>query len=88
MLEVLCGRRWDANGALQIFDEIEAENPSSYYSPVRDFPFLGERLLDLQKYVKGCNPKSIRAIWYDQRNPASWLTFWVCYQETLLRKEN
>jgi hypothetical protein len=78
MLEVLCGRRWDANGALQIFDEIEAENPSSYYSLSRDFPFLGERLLDLQKYVKGHNPQSMVALWHDMRNPSAWWTFWVC----------
>jgi hypothetical protein len=77
MLEVLCGRVWDSNGAYEIFEEIEAEDSSTYYSPSEDFPFLAKRLLEIQRYVQHHRPRSILALWYDRRNSTQWWTFWV-----------
>jgi hypothetical protein len=87
MLKVLCGRRWDANGALQVFDEIDAEVPLVHYSPSRDFPFLGQRLLEIQRYVQGRRPNSIATLWYDKRSATQWWTFWVRDLKFLLSKE-
>ena len=84
MLEVLCGRRWDANGALQVFEEIEAENPLSFYSPSLDFPFLGQRLLEIQRFVQGRRPNSMAALWHDRRKLIQWWTLWVRGLEFLL----
>jgi len=88
MVEVLCGRRWDANGALQIFEEIEVEEPSSHYSPSHDFPFLGQRLLDIQTYVERRRPESIASLWYDRRNVTQWLIFWVRDSKLLLSERD
>jgi hypothetical protein len=78
LLSALCGESWESSDARRVYEIIEAEEPSLHYSPSTDFPFLGRRLLDIQKYVRGHNSNSIRAIWFDRRNPSAWWTFWVC----------
>jgi hypothetical protein len=78
LLSTLCGESWESKNARQVYEMIEAEEPSLHYSPSTDFPFLGRRLLDIQKYVRGHNSHTIRAIWFDRRNPLAWWTFWVC----------
>lgn len=82
MLLLLCGRSWLADGPKQIYDEISADEPSEYYSPNMDFPFLGKRILVLQNHVKGHNAHSLRALWHDHRNVSWWWTFWVSFGST------
>jgi hypothetical protein len=77
LLPLLCGQSWDSTDALPIYEFIEAEDPSTHYSPTEHFPFLGKRLLEVQKYVRNQKPKNFWAIWYDKRNPSEWWTFWV-----------
>jgi hypothetical protein len=74
MLYILCGQPCTSPEASAIYDEIEAEDPSTHYSPVTDFPFFGERLVELQNYVRGHN---FMALWYDRRDVSWWWTFWV-----------
>jgi len=77
MLEVLCGRRWDSYEVISIFDEIDAREASNTYSSNFDFPFLGRRLLELQRFTRAHDPTSLQALWYDRRNISWWYTFWV-----------
>lgn len=77
LLPVLCGQSWNSTDALPIYEFIEADEPSSHYSPTEDFPFLGKRLLEVQKYVQNQKANSFWAIWYDKRDPAVWWTFWA-----------
>jgi hypothetical protein len=74
MLYILCGEPCTSPNSRDIYDEIEAEDPTTHYSPVADYPFFGERLIELQSYVRGHN---FMALWYDRRDVSWWWTFWV-----------
>jgi hypothetical protein len=63
--------------ASAIYHEINAPAEEPYYYPESDFPFLGVRILNLQKFVKARHPHDARALWYDRSNPNTWWTFWV-----------
>jgi hypothetical protein len=78
ILERLCGHSCDSEEARDLYYAIDADDPSSHYNPISDFPFLGKRLTDIQDYVSGHNPHSFKALWYDRRNVTWWWTFWVC----------
>ena len=47
------------------------------YSKSRDFPFLADRLADLQAYILAQQPNRLSALWHDRRNLLSWYTFWT-----------
>lgn len=80
LLQIICGNHWQSSAAGHIWDEIEAEDPANIYSPTTDFPFFGERLIELQSYVRGHN---FMALWYDRRDVSWWWTFWVSGEFTL-----
>lgn len=82
-LPLLCGQSWDSAEALPIYEFIEADDPSTHYSPTEDFPFLGKRLLDIQKHVLNQKPNGFWAMWYDKRDPAQWWTSWVSFRGPL-----
>jgi len=77
LLSTLCSEGWESANARKVYDLIDAEDPSRHYDPSTDFPFFGKRLLDIQRYVRGYDPDTIWAFWYDKRNPSTWWTFWV-----------
>jgi len=77
LLSKLCGESWESENARQVYDLIDAEDPSQHYDPSIDFPFFGKRLLDIQRYVRGYDPSNFWAFWYDKRNPSQWWAFWV-----------
>jgi len=77
LLLVLCGESYLDPGAKALYEEIDAAELSPYYFPDTDFPFLGRRLLNLQTFVRGRNPHSWKALWYDRRSMAFWWTFWA-----------
>lgn len=79
LLPILCGQSWDSADALPIYEFIDADDPSTHYSPTEDFPFLGKRLLEVQKHVLNQKPTDFQAIWYDKRDPDKWWTFWVSF---------
>jgi hypothetical protein len=77
MLKVLCGQKWDAPGASDLYHDVHAEDASEYYYPDANFPYLGKRILEVQHYVKMHNPRSWSELWWDRRNVTEWWTFWV-----------
>ena len=77
ILEKLCCYSCDSDEAGDLYAAIEADDPSSHFTPIADFPFLGKRLTDIQDYVSNHNPHSFMALWYDRRNVTWWWTFWV-----------
>ena len=78
MLLTLCGSTYKSPNARRIYEAIDAlDDVTEYYHPYYDFPFLGNRLLNLQSFVKSRNPHSWTALWHDRRNIAFWWTFWV-----------
>jgi hypothetical protein len=79
ILLILCGRCWDSDSAIEIYDEIKADDASHRYS-VSDFPFLGRRLLALQKNIRYRRPNTIQAWWY----PTVWIpVIWLLIQVDL-----
>ena len=79
MLPIICGHHCESDESRAVYDEIDAEDPSTHYSPSQDFPYLGRRLEILQAYVKNHRPKSFWALWHDDRDVGFWWTFWVCF---------
>ncbi|CZR55431.1 uncharacterized protein PAC_05319 [Phialocephala subalpina] len=77
LIFILCGQHWDSKEARHVYELIDAEDPSTHYSPTIDFPYLGTRLLELQTYVKDYKPSTFCAIWNDKRDPSEWWTFWA-----------
>jgi hypothetical protein len=77
LLAILCGQNYRSKDASEIYDEIDADDPFDYYCPVADFPFLGRRLSELQRYVKGHKPTTLMGLWHDSSNLALWWTIWV-----------
>ncbi|KAI1215006.1 uncharacterized protein F4807DRAFT_16969 [Annulohypoxylon truncatum] len=47
------------------------------YELARDFPHLRARLVRLNTYLDDRKPRSWRELWLDNRDSASWLTFWA-----------
>ncbi|KAL7919268.1 hypothetical protein ACQKWADRAFT_323135 [Trichoderma austrokoningii] len=50
---------------------------SDTYSSGDDFPHFGSRLLAVQQYNLRQQPRRIRDLWRDRRNPLQWYTFWA-----------
>lgn len=76
LLPLLCGVSCDSDCIREIYDGLGKSDPFSQYA-VDQFPFFGKRLLNIQSYVKSQNPPGIMALWYDERNPNRWWTFWA-----------
>lgn len=77
LLQLLCGQHWKTPNAFAFYRDIDAETTSPYYYPESDFPFLRRRILNLQAFVQGRSPHSLKSLWHDKRNVTFWWTFWV-----------
>lgn len=49
----------------------------STYSARNNFPLLGARLARLEEFNLRQQPKRLRDIWRDRRNPLQWYTLWA-----------
>jgi len=73
LLDAFCGRKF-----LPINSEYHGiSHFHSSYSASHDFPYLGQRLLELQRFSLGQKPSRLMELWQDRRNPPQWLTFWA-----------
>lgn len=50
---------------------------SDVYSARTDFPRLGYRLIQLQRFSLRQRPSRLTDLWRDRRNPLQWYTFWA-----------
>ncbi len=48
-----------------------------FLTPWIDFPLLGERMLQIQRYNEQQRPTSTKSMIRDKRNPAQWYTLWA-----------
>lgn len=76
MLHVLCGQSSNDEEARKIYDEIDANEPASYYNPHTEFPFFGKRLLELQQFIKQHQPHTVRSLLNDRRDLSAWYNLW------------
>ncbi|MCJ1393043.1 hypothetical protein MMC18_005915 [Xylographa bjoerkii] len=77
MLTLLCGQSWEDDAPRKVYNEIDAEDPYEHYIPHVSFPFLGQRILEVQNFVQTRNAHRLSALWYDRRNVSFWWTFWA-----------
>jgi hypothetical protein len=47
------------------------------YSARSDFPFLGERILQLQDFIEMQDPSDLMTLWFDRRDVLRFYTFWA-----------
>lgn len=59
-----------------IYDEINANEPIEHYNPHREFPFFGNRLLELQQFVQKIQPTNVKSLFSDRRDVAAWYNLW------------
>jgi hypothetical protein len=95
MLLILCGKSATSEEARKIYTEINANEPANCYNANTEFHFFGNRLLELQQFVKQHQPQNVRALLNDRRDVAAWymlwnnqvrtLTFSLCDSSTILR---
>jgi hypothetical protein len=76
MLLILCGKSATSEEARKIYDEIDANEPANCYNANTEFPFFGNRLLELQQFIKQHQPQNVRALLTDRRDVAAWYTLW------------
>jgi len=76
LLYVLCGKSCMSDESQRIYDDIDADEPANYYNPQSEFPFFGNRLLELQQFVKQHQPQTVRSLLNDRRDVAAWWTLW------------
>jgi len=82
MLPLLCGKCWTVPEARCVYEDIDAGAVRDFYDSNEDFPILGQRLLQLQLFVKEYHPRTLRGLLRDRRDPAFWYSFWT--NQTLL----
>jgi len=56
------------------YEEIDANQATTYYDPRSQFPFFGNRLVELQKFVNQHQPKNVKDLLNDRRDVAAWYT--------------
>jgi hypothetical protein len=66
----LCSKEWSKQA---IYDDLNIPNVRTIYTASIDFPFLSQRLMDLQEYAITQQPTGWTGLWKDRRDPAR---FW------------
>jgi hypothetical protein len=80
LLRVLCGQSSVSPEARAIYDEIDVRRgailngQTTHWNLYTEFPFLGTRLLELQRFDRRCQPQTVRSPQGDKRDVAPWFT--------------
>lgn len=80
LLRVLCGQSSASPEARAIYDEIDVrrgvipKGQTTHCNLYTEFPFLGTRLLELQRFDRRCQPQTVRSPQGDKRAIAPWFT--------------
>jgi hypothetical protein len=73
LLRVLCGQSSTSDEARAIYDEIDANQQTTYCNPDTEFPFFGKRLRELQQFDNQHQPQTVKSLFNDRRDFAVWL---------------
>jgi hypothetical protein len=83
LLPIVCGKD-PYNESKGFFDEIEAGKMYTGYDAT-EFPFFGQRILELHSFVEAQEPHNILDIWKFRWKKSFWWKFWVkslnCFPE-------
>jgi hypothetical protein len=77
LLALLCGQSWRSSKSRAIYQAVDLDEEVSKIYTVTDFPFLGKRLLQLQRFSKCQYPHGWIMLWHDRRNLSEWWTIWA-----------
>ena len=58
LLPILCGKSWKSEAARNVYELLEADDPASSYDLKTEFPFFGERILEIQRFARARNPET------------------------------
>lgn len=84
LVPILCQRPSDSQEARVVYDWMGVEATSNHYLAT-DFPYWGEKLIQLQSHVKVASPRATNALGADKRDLSRWWTFWVSLQQSVDR---
>jgi len=82
LLPILCGKSCRIPEARDLYNDVDAGPVRDCYDSSADFPIMGQKLLQLQAFVRDYNPKTLKALMKDRRNPVARFNFWT--NQTLL----
>jgi hypothetical protein len=77
LLPILCGKSCRTPEACDLYNDVDAGPVRDCYDSSADFPIMGQKLLQLQAFVRGYNPKTLKALMKDRRNPVARYKFWT-----------
>lgn len=76
LLEILCTRNRHSAEIKELHSLLESREFETYIA-LEEFPFLGRRLVDLQRISMIQRPNSLTRLWRDRRNVNAWFTVWA-----------
>jgi hypothetical protein len=79
LLQLLCTASPTEPKLQLVLARLRGQETSAWYA-LEDFPFLGRRLADLQRFSMGQRPYDWKAVlWYDRRDARNWWTMWTAW---------
>jgi hypothetical protein len=76
LLWILCTKKGNSPELKQLLSLLDGEEDSPRYS-FEDFPFLGERFLQLQTFVEGHKPTTWSLLWNDRTDARQFWAIWT-----------
>jgi hypothetical protein len=76
LLNSLCGSDWTKE---PLYEYLDAPYVRTVYSAATDFPFFGQRLIDLHIYVAVQCPSNFSTLWRDRRDIGRYWALWAVF---------
>lgn len=70
LLRVLCGQSSSSTEARYIYEELDNNQPTTYYT-LDEFPFFGKRLMELAEFDNQHQPQTVMSLLNDRRDIAA-----------------
>ena len=78
LLRLLCTDSGQSAELAQLLHLLDGEETSSRYT-FEDFPFLGSRLFQLQKFIEGHRATTWSLLWYNRTDASNWWVVWTAF---------
>ena len=83
LLRLLCTDSGQSAELCQLLNLLDGEETSSRYA-CEDFPFLGNRLLQLQRFIEGHRATTWRLLWDNRTDARNWWVVWTAFAVLLI----
>jgi hypothetical protein len=78
LLWQLCTESARSNEMKRLLESFDGEETSTLFT-LEDFPFLGRRLAELQRFALWQKPNSWKILWQDKRDVKDWWMVWTAW---------